>query len=496
LSRRAAVISSKLVSKLLAQDLLSIQSRSSQETLFAVTSGVGMLMLNVIGTVINLVADLFLLLILSGGLLAIDPAIALMTFLIFTSVTVILYFSVQNRVNVLGNESARLTIKSNEKILEVLNSYRELFVRDRRSFYSREIGETRLALANTSAELAFIPNISKYVIEITLVFGAIGICAIQFLLQDATHAISTLSVFLAAGSRIAPAILRIQTGAIAIKSSSGPVGRTLDLYNSFIEKKVTNEIEVPLEIEHIGFEPRILLKNVNFKYPGAQTQTIINVSLEIKVGEVVAFVGPSGAGKTTLVDLALGILNPDGGSVEISGAAPIDAITKWPGAIAYVPQDVQIIDSSVLSNVAMGFPDKEQLPELALEALKIAQLETFLSEKSENLGLGVGERGSKISGGQRQRLGIARALYSRPKLLVLDEATSALDGQIESDISEAILSLKGNVTVLLIAHRLSTVRNADRVVYMEAGKVLADGTFQEVRSKIPNFDSQATLMGL
>jgi ABC-type multidrug transport system fused ATPase/permease subunit len=185
LSRRAAVISSKLVSKLLAQDLLSIQSRSSQETLFAVTSGVGMLMLNVIGTVINLVADLFLLLILSGGLLAIDPAIALMTFLIFTSVTAILYFSFQNRVNALGNESARLTIKSNEKILEVLNSYRELFVRDRRSFYSREIGETRLALANTSAELAFIPNISKYVIEITLVEALTMVAAlIAFLMVN------------------------------------------------------------------------------------------------------------------------------------------------------------------------------------------------------------------------------------------------------------------------------------------------------------------------
>lgn len=496
LSRRAAVISSKLVSKLLAQDLLSIQSRSSQETLFAVTSGVGMLMLNVIGTVINLASDLFLLLILSGGLLAIDPLIALMTFVLFASVSLILYFSVQNRVNVLGNESARLTIKSNEKILEVLNSYRELFVRNRRSFYSKEIGQTRLQLANTSAELAFIPNISKYVIEITLVFGAVAMCAIQFVLKDASHAIATLSVFLAAGSRIAPAILRIQTGAIAVKSSAGPVGITLDLYNNFAEEAIDDQRDVALEVVHQGFKPNLRISNVNFKYPGASTPTIIDACLEVREGEVIAFVGPSGAGKTTLVDLALGILTPDSGDIEISGISPTGAIAHWPGAIAYVPQDVQIIDASILSNVAMGFPESEQRSELAFEALRISQLDEFLEVKNQDLSSRVGERGSKLSGGQRQRLGIARALYSRPKLLVLDEATSSLDGQTESDISEAIFSLRGNVTVLLIAHRLSTVRNADRVIYMEAGKILADGTFQEVRGKIPNFDSQAALMGL
>jgi ABC-type multidrug transport system fused ATPase/permease subunit len=496
LSRRAAVISSKLVSKLLAQDLLSIQSRSSQETLFAVTSGVGMLMLNVIGTVINLASDLFLLLILSGGLLAIDPLIALMTFVLFASVGLILYFSVQNRVNVLGNESARLTIKSNEKILEVLNSYRELFVRNRRSFYSKEIGQTRLQLANTSAELAFIPNISKYVIEITLVFGAVAMCAIQFMLKDASHAIATLSVFLAAGSRIAPAILRIQTGAIAVKSSAGPVGITLDLYNNFAEEAIDDQRDVALEVVHQGFKPNLRISNVNFKYPGASTPTIIDACLEVREGEVIAFVGPSGAGKTTLVDLALGILTPDSGDIEISGISPTGAIAHWPGAIAYVPQDVQIIDASILSNIAMGFPESEQRSELAFEALRISQLDEFLEVKNQDLSSRVGERGSKLSGGQRQRLGIARALYSRPKLLVLDEATSSLDGQTESDISEAIFSLRGNVTVLLIAHRLSTVRNADRVIYMEAGKILADGTFEEVRGKIPNFDSQAALMGL
>lgn len=495
LSRRAAVISSKLVSKLLAQDLLSIQSRSSQETLFAVTSGVGLLMLNVIGTVINLASDLFLLLILSGGLLAIDPIIAVMTFLLFSTVTLVLYFSVQNRVNVLGNESALLTIASNEKILEVLNSYRELFVRNRRSFYSQEIGQTRLKLANTSAELAFIPNISKYVIEITIVFGAIAICAIQFLLLDAAQAISTLSVFLAAGSRIAPAILRIQSGAFAVKSSSGPVGITLDLYNNFAEQDV-QECDVPLEVEHNGFQAEIRLSGVNFSYPGTSVQTIVNATLEVKPGEIVAFVGPSGAGKTTLVDLALGILTPNNGTIQISGTTPTEAIRQWPGAIAYVPQDVQIIDSSILANVAMGFPEKEQLPSLAAEALTIAQMDHFLRDKNHDLSIEVGERGSKLSGGQRQRLGIARALYSRPKLLVLDEATSALDGKTESDISDAILALRGNVTVLMIAHRLSTVRNADRVIYMEAGNILADGTFQEVRDKIPNFDSQASLMGL
>jgi ATP-binding cassette subfamily C protein len=494
LGRRAASLSSSLFSKLLSQDLLTINLRTSQETLYAVTTGVNALFLNVAGTVINLSSDLVLLIILSAGLFSLNPLMGFITFAMFTTVSFIMYYSVQKRINYLGNKNVDLSIKSNEKILEVLNSYRELFVRNRRSYYSAEIAKSRLAIANTSAELTFIPNVGKYVIEITLVIGAIGICAIQFLLQDAIHAITILSVFLAAATRIAPAVLRIQSGLIAIKGSVGPVSRTLELINDFKTDDSLLDKIYPLNTDHIGFKASINLNQVNFKYPSSPSNFITDINLQISPGEIVAFVGPSGAGKTTLIDLTLGILKPNSGEIFISGTSPADAIEKWPGAVAYVPQDVQVIGGSIRANIAMGFSEEEQLDSLIHEAINIAQLENMLKEKNSGLDLHVGERGNKLSGGQRQRLGIARALYTKPKLIAFDEATSSLDGQTEADVSQAIFTLKGSVTVLLIAHRLSTVKKADKIVYMENGKILAIGSFEEVRMKIPNFDKQAKLM--
>lgn len=496
LSRRSSVISSNLISRLLSQNLLTILEKGTQETLYAVTSGVNTLMLGVIGTVIAVSSDLFLLILLSGGLFVIDPVIAISTFIIFSLVALGLYFSVHNRVNVLGNESARLTIRSNERILEVLNSYRELYVRHRRAFYIGDISQTRMSLAVTSAELAFIPNIGKYIIEITLVFGAIAICSIQFAINDATHAISILSVFLVAGSRIAPAILRIQSGAIAIKSSAGPVSGTLSLMKRISESETLSDSEVPLNTEHAGFVGNIEIMDVSFSYPGTSKDAVSKISLEIPPGSIVAFVGPSGAGKTTLIDLILGLLEPKSGAIRISGVDPASAIQKWPGAISYVPQDVIIVSGTILENVALGFPKNEQLEQFAIEAIRVSQLEKYVDSKELYLDSQVGERGSKMSGGQRQRLGIARAMYTKPKLLVLDEATSALDGQTESDFSDAIAELRNNVTVLMIAHRLSTVRGADVIVYVDEGKVISYGDFEKVRKEVPNFDVQASRMGL
>lgn len=496
LSRKAALISSEMIAKLLSQNLLTIQKRSSQETLFAVTTGVNTLFLNVIGAFLALLTDLFLLLILSVGLISLDIYMSFFTFLLFASVSLILYFSVQKRISSLGNRNVGLIIGSNEKILEALNSYRDIFVRNRRAFYSKEISNTRIDLANVSAELSYIPNISKYIIEITLVIGAMSLCAIQFALKDASQALTTLSVFLAASSRIAPAILRIQSSLLAIKSNIGSVDKTLSLMKEFsTSTKLLGDV-IPLDIKHQDFYAKVELRKVDFRYPGSPVLTVSDINIQINPGEVVAFVGPSGAGKSTVIDIALGIIKPDNGNVIISGLAPLEAINKWPGSIAYVPQDVQIIDGSIRDNVAMGFSKIEQIDSLINDALEIAQLNKLLTEKKSDLSLQVGERGVKLSGGQRQRLGIARALYLKPKLIVFDEATSSLDGQTEEDISEAIFKLRGEVTVILIAHRLSTVKNADKIVYMENGKILAIGKFDEVRRSVPNFDTQASLMGI
>ncbi len=496
LSAKSASISSGLIAKLLTRDLLVINRKSSQETLYALTSGVNLMMLNVIGTVVGVTSDVFLLVLLSLGLFFVDPVVAFASLALFVSVGAILYFSVQKRAAQLGQENAELNISSNQKILEVLNSYRELYVRNRRAYYSEDIRNSRYSISHNSAELAFMPNIGKYVIEITLVVGAILISASQFLLQDAVHSISTLSVFLAAGSRIAPAILRIQAGAIAVKSTTGAISPTLDLIDRLSGDSELVLRDSPLEPEHDGFSPHLKIENLEFTYPGNDEPTIRGLNLEIEPGQVVAFVGPSGAGKTTLVDLMLGILNPTGGIVSISNIPPSLAIERWPGAIGYVPQDVEIVNGTIRENIALGFPISEYRNDLFEQAINLAQLSDFKTSLPDGIDTFVGERGSRISGGQRQRLGIARALYTNPKLIVLDEATSSLDGKTESEVSKSIQALKGRVTVIMIAHRLSTVRSADLVCYLDSGNLLAVGTFDYVRNRIPDFDQQAKLMGL
>jgi ATP-binding cassette, subfamily B, bacterial PglK len=191
----------------------------------------------------------------------------------------------------------------------------------------------------------------------------------------------------------------------------------------------------------------------------------------------------------------LGIFQPDFGEVNISGLPPLLAINSWPGAIAYVPQDIVISNGTIRRNVGLGFPIDAATDEIVFNALKIAQLTDFVTELDKGIDSEVGIRGTKMSGGQRQRLGIARAMFTNPKLLVLDEATSSLDGITEFAISEAINALKGSVTVIMIAHRLSTARSADLVVYIDRGRLIASGSFEDVRAQVPDFDQQAKLIG-
>lgn len=496
LSRRSAAISANLTSRVLAQSLVKVQSRSMQQTLYAVTSGVNSIAMNVLGTTVAIISDTSLLVILAAGLFIVDPIVALSTFIVFAAIAYILYRLMQVRAIRLGEEQRFLEIESSEKTLEVLNSYREIVVRNRRSFYSRELGRIRYKLADVIAERAFMPNISKYVIEITVVLGSLGIAALQFAVNDAARAFAVLAVFMAASTRISPAILRLQQGAVSIKSSIGSAGPTLDLIEELEELSLGSEKVDDLNFEHVGFTGEIELQNVTLTYPTKKLPAVKDISLNIKQGQVVSFVGPSGAGKTTIIDVILGVLEPDSGNVQIQGHPPLGAIKLWPGAIGYVPQDVMISNGTIRQNVCLGYSPSEVEEDDIWQALEVAQLAEFIRELPEGLDTPVGDRGTKLSGGQRQRLGIARAMFTKPKLLVLDEATSSLDGTTEASISEAVHNLKGGVTIVMIAHRLSTVKESDVIHYLAKGKLEMSGTFDELRRNIPEFDKQAQLMGM
>ena len=496
LSFKGARLSSILVSRLLAQPLLTVQSRSNQETLFALTSGVGSITIGVLATFVALISDTSLLLVMAVGLFVVDPILSVSTFALFATIAFMLYRIMQVRARKLGERNRQTNVDSNSLILEVLTSYRELVVKNRRFYYSRKIGEQRHQLAAATAELSFMPNISKYVIEITVIVGSLMISAIQFVTQDAAHAVATLGVFFAASTRIAPAVLRIQQSSLSIRASSGLAEPTLELIESLGIDEIIKENDATIDFDHEGFVANIEIVNVSLKYPGKEINAVSDLSLSIDKGEIVAFVGPSGAGKTTIIDILLGILEPDKGRVEINGLSPLDAISTWPGAIGYMPQDILISNGTVRENVMLGFDSNPMYDQRVQSAITIAQLSEFVQALPKGLDQPMGDRGTSISGGQRQRLGIARAIFTAPKLLVLDEATSALDGETEANISSAIQAFRGDVTVLMIAHRLSTVLTADRVVYMDKGEIKAQGSFEEVRRAVPDFDRQANLMGL
>jgi ABC-type multidrug transport system fused ATPase/permease subunit len=494
ISLRSAQISSILLKKVLSQDLQQLKSNSFQTTLYAITGGVDVLAVGIVGTIVLMVSDLSLTIIMISGLFAVDKLIAGATLVFFGAVGFTLNKLLAGRTQRIAQLQTQYGIQSSQQILEVLSAYREIFVKNRREYYAHSIGNGRQKLAELGAERAFLPNVSKYVFEITTVVGAFLIASFQFLRTDALHAVTILTIFLAASARISPALLRMQQGLLMLKGSAASAGPSLDLIKRSINQK--EEEFSKSDIDGSTFMAIVEVKDLHFRYSKNEEFALNEVNLQVAPGEIVALVGPSGSGKSTLVDLILGLLQPEKGKVLISNQSPISCIRTFPGMIGYVPQETSIFEGTIRENVSLGFNEDEFSDFQIMKALEIAALKSLVEESPLGLNTLVGERGTRMSGGQRQRLGIARAMLTQPKLLILDEATSALDGQTENEISEAINSLKGLSTVIIIAHRLSTVKNADKVVYLDKGKIVSTGTFTEIREKISDFDNQAKLMGL
>jgi ABC-type multidrug transport system fused ATPase/permease subunit len=496
MSNRNAEISSTFVSKMLNRPVEKIFKNSIQHQIHTVTIGIDRLIGGVVSNLIVILSDLVLFIVILAGLMLIDPVTSIGSLVVFSGIGIILYFLMHKRVATLNSDNTYLIIYFNQKVSEGINSFRDLFIKGGRENYVSEIRQSKMRLAKYDAELKFIPNISKYTIEVSIIVGLALISAVQFYWYDANRAIAVISVFLAASTRIAPAIIRLQQNTIAIRSSLSAAKPTFELMEELSSIEELSKVITEINIDHNGFDPKIEITDLKFIYSDATIAAVQNVSLKIHPGKFIAFVGPSGGGKSTLIDLILGLLAPSSGSITISSLAPSDAIQKWPGSIGYVPQDVFVENSTVKENICLGFNADSVPDELVWEALQMADLSEFVKGLVGDLSYRISDAGKNLSGGQRQRLGIARALLTKPKIVIFDEATSALDAETENRVAESILKLTGECTVIFIAHRLSVIRSADMIYYIDKGKIVNQGRFDELRAVNADFNNQANFMGI
>jgi len=509
LANRQAAVSASLARDFLSRPLLFVQRWTTSEAIYALGSGVGAATVAVLGSGIIILAEISLFVVVLVTLFIVDPVITFGALVLFGSVVLI-------SQRVLARKGARnaaimrgTSIDTLSAVSEALQTYRETTVLHRRELYVGKYESLIGRYAQATASTAFILEVPKFILESTLYIGVLALGVGQFLVnQNLTEAAATVAVFLAAGMRVVPALLRLQGAAITVRNSSVSAMPTYYLADALkdgtsdfaiLDKSHNNhaaDIQNRIRAGHGDFSGNVVVSEVTVRYPDSPTPAVEDANVLVPQGTSLALVGSTGAGKSTLADVLIGVLEPDSGSVTISGVSPREAIAQWPGAISYVPQVVALVFGSVRENVALGLPNDVIDDELVWEALERAHLADFLRDQREGLDTMIGERGVRLSGGQRQRLGIARALYTRPRLLVLDEATSALDAETEAAIIQTLDELEGEVTTITVAHRLATVRRADQLLYLEHGKTRARGTFAEVRSQVADFDRQASLLGL
>jgi len=499
LANRQTEISARLTRAMLAQPLLEVQRRPSNVVAYALTDGVGIATITLLGSAVLGLTELAMLAVLGITLFVLNPLVTLGAVAFFGGLVMFMQRILGRRIARAGLTVAESSIAGRSQIQEALGTFREILVMDRREQYAERVAELRRINSHATAHVAFINLLPKYVLEAGLVVGALLLAGTQFVLTDPATAIGTVTLFLAASTRVLPSILRLQQAVLSLRGAAGGASPTYQLVAEISgdpEHTETPQLKLAAGVTDSGFDGNIFVSHVSVVYPGSELRALDDVSFEAPAGSSVAFVGPSGAGKSTLADVIIGALEQDEGIVTIGAVAPRAAIGRWPGSISYVPQSVYLADANIRANVALGLNVPEIDEAAVWKALSRAHLDEFVRDLPFQLDTEIGEHGTRLSGGQRQRLGLARALYTEPTVLLLDEATSALDTETEHAITETLRGLQGEVTMIVIAHRLSTVFTCDLVLYLEGGRLISAGSFDEVRAAVPRLERQAQLSGL
>ncbi len=441
---------------------------------------------NVFLPLIRLMAETILTLGMIAMLIAVSPIGTALAVAVVGGATVILMLIIQPRIKRFGASAHQMHRDTLAALQQAFQGVRDVKLLGRERFFAENYGRRRRHLARMLYVYETIVQTPRFVIETALILFILVFFAVTVARGATQSALATLGLFGYAGLRMLPSLQRIVAAFNSLKFATAP---TADIHRDL--RLIEQNVAATDKGEPFPFQREITLENVSFAYEGTLTDALAEVDLVIRRGEQVGICGPTGGGKTTLVDLIAGLLTPSQGRVLVDGVDIQTNLRGWQRNLGVVSQMVFLVDDTLRRNIALGLPD-EQIDEAAVrEAVRLAQLDELVGRLPEGLDTVVGERGVRLSGGERQRVAIARALYYRPQVLIFDEGTSALDNVTEQELMRALRTLRGDHTILLVAHRLSTVRDADRVVFVENGRIAGIDTFEGLCATSESFRAMA-----
>lgn len=391
--------------------------------------------------------------------------------------------ALRRRQLALGEEQADAALTAWQALMPGIEGFRETRLTSSAGRFVSAFRDAKLRGAHAGRQTAIMGDIPRYLLEVVFILAIIGIAGIMILTGSQVETIPVLGVFAAASMRVLPILTRATANVATIRTGNAGLRILVDTLDD-LRAEGTHD-ESPRSVT--AFDGDIELHRVSFHYPDADELILDDVSLTIPHRRTTAFVGSSGAGKSTLLDLVLGLLTPTSGEVLCGGLSIAEDVAGWHAALGVVPQDVFLANRTLAENIAFGVPRREIDLDRVRDAAQLALLDDVIALLPEGFDTMVGDRGVRLSGGQRQRVGLARALYRRPRVLILDEATSALDNATEHEIAQTLGRLQGTMTIVIVAHRLSTVRAVDQLFFLRSGRVAASGTFDEVRSADAEF---------
>jgi len=413
-------------------------------------------------------------------LLVVEPVITLITFLVIGCGGVLFLKLLKNKLRMYGEVAVRERSRLIKGVNEGLGGIKYVAVTNRQNFFLNKFNHY---LGNLKKAQIFASISGQTVKPVNEFIAVLGMMTIAFIMiyqgRPLTTVIPVLTLFGAAAIKLIPAITQIISQLATLRYYSHSLN---PVYRDIMDKREMDSTTVlqAADDEKLSFESEIELRDVVFHYPNTAVQALNKVNLTIKKGEAIGVVGASGAGKTTIVDVILGLLDPQEGGIYVDGVNITTHKQRWQNNIGYIPQFIFLADDTIRNNIAFGIPEEEISDDKINAAIKAAQLDELIEALEDGIYTVIGEQGARISGGQRQRIGIARALYNNPDVLIMDEATSALDNITEKYVINAIESLKGKRTMIMIAHRLTTVMNCDRLYMMQNGKIVSEGSYDEL----------------